>query len=219
MVASVVELPYLLATLFAQIFQVAVDVCVLIGSIDVGVALQRERAFLAEEVLPRIIDVDATCLLFGRLIVAVACDESFVECVAGLGGKSSTERMIFKLVWLIAIRGTLVLISVSDFPIFSLHVHTDSVQRVGVGEETCLHLWGYLMFVTIVFRYGKRAFLVGEEGLGRLTCCVPTVAMSHICTNVKAIVVEFVSTLSLPVVLIIVRPVLALAVAVDISVH
>ena len=104
MVAAVVILPYCLASLLAQILQIAVDVCVLIGSIDVGVALQRERAFLAEEVLPRIIDVNATCLLFGRLIVAVARDEPFVECVARLGSKSSTERMILKLVWLVAIR-------------------------------------------------------------------------------------------------------------------
>ena len=57
MVASVVELPYLLATFFAQIFQIAVDVCVLVGSIDVCVALDRERAFLADEVLPLVINV------------------------------------------------------------------------------------------------------------------------------------------------------------------
>ena len=51
-VAAVVVLPQLFVALFAQIPYVAVGVRVLVRSAQVGVALQRERTFLSDEVLP-----------------------------------------------------------------------------------------------------------------------------------------------------------------------
>ena len=96
--------------LFAQILHVAVGVRVLVRSAQVGEALQRKRAFLTDEVLPYVRDVESALLLFGRLVLAVACDESVVERVAGLCAERLLQRVIGKLVGLVAVRSRLLLV-------------------------------------------------------------------------------------------------------------
>ena len=110
MFAAVVELPQLLVALFAQILHVVVGVRVLVRSAQVGVAPQHERTLLADEVLPDVRDVESALLLFGRLVFAVARYESVVERVAGLCVERLLQRVVGKLVGLVAVRSRLLLV-------------------------------------------------------------------------------------------------------------
>ena len=75
------------------------------------------------------------------------------------------------------------------------------------------------MLVTVSTRQGKGAVFIRKECLGRLIEGVPTIAMTKVCTKVDTVVVEILGSISLPVVLIVVRAILTLAIAVNITVH
>ena len=99
----VVVLPLLLAAAFAQILQVAVDICIAIVAVEICSARQRERAFLAKIMNPGIVDNELACLLVVCLIVATACYKLVVQSIARLCCKRGIECMILKLVWLISV--------------------------------------------------------------------------------------------------------------------
>ena len=75
------------------------------------------------------------------------------------------------------------------------------------------------MLVAVSTRQGKCAVFIREECLGRLVKGVPTIAMTEVCTKVDTIVVEILCSLCLPIMLIVVRAILTLSIAVNITVH
>ena len=93
------------------------------------------------------------------------------------------------------------------------------VERVGIGKEVRLDLRRNIMLVAVSTRQGKCAVFIREECLGRLVKGVPTIAMTEVCAKVDTVVVEVLGSLCLPVVLIVVRAILTLAIAVNITVH
>ena len=127
--------------------------------------------------------------------------------------------MVFKLVRLVAIRCSFIFADVIAFLVSRLHIQAYTVQRIGVGKELCLQLWREIMRIAVVVCYAERALLIGEEGLGRLPACVPSVAVAHAGAYVEAIVVIGVCALGFPVVLVVIGAILTLAIAVDIAIH
>ena len=103
MLGIIAVLPLLLAAAFAQILQVAVDICIAIVAVEICSARQRERAFLAKIMNPGIVDNELACLLIVCLIVATACYKLVVQSIARLCCKCGIECMILKLVWLISV--------------------------------------------------------------------------------------------------------------------
>ena len=127
--------------------------------------------------------------------------------------------MVGKLVGLVAVRCRPLLVRFASLLVCGFHLHVDGVDGVCVGKEPCLHLRFEVVLIAVAVFYGERVLLVREESLGRLSARVPSVAVSHVGAYVEAVARVLLRALRLPVVLVVVRAILALAVAVDVAVH